>query len=142
MIAFAEYAIATGDEERLARATSLYRLLIRYYQNGELLPPKVYPQTRRAKSHAMPMILLATLLTEVIRSHAHEILTRQDTQTLIDQLKEKSEARDLATPNVDPEEVAKLAKTAIEYPPMQASASMNLDAVKKKIQAAAAGHGR
>jgi arylsulfatase len=40
------------------------------------------------------------------------------------------------------QEVAKLAKTAIEYPPMQASASMNLDAVKKKIQAAAAGHGR
>ena len=40
------------------------------------------------------------------------------------------------------QEVAKLAKTAIEYPPMQASASMNLDAVKKKIQAAQAGHGQ
>jgi arylsulfatase len=39
-------------------------------------------------------------------------------------------------------EVAKLAKTAIEYPPMQAAASFNLDGVKKKIQAAAAGHGQ
>ncbi len=40
------------------------------------------------------------------------------------------------------QEVAKLAKTAIEYPPMQASASFNLDAVKKKIAASAAGHGQ
>jgi arylsulfatase len=40
------------------------------------------------------------------------------------------------------QEVAKLAKTAIEYPPMQASASFNLDAVKKKVQAAAAAHGQ
>ena len=30
--------------------------------------------------------------------------------------------------------VAKLAKTAVEYPPMQAPATFNLDAVKKKIQ--------
>ena len=36
------------------------------------------------------------------------------------------------------QEVAKLAKTAIEYPPMQASASFNLDAVKKQIEAARA----
>jgi arylsulfatase len=39
-------------------------------------------------------------------------------------------------------EVAKLATTAIEYPPMQAAASFNLEAVQKKIQAAAAGHGQ
>jgi len=31
------------------------------------------------------------------------------------------------------QEVAKLAKTAIDFPPMQASASFNLDAVKKKV---------
>jgi hypothetical protein len=31
------------------------------------------------------------------------------------------------------EEVGKLAKTAIDYPPMQAGGSFNLDAVKKKI---------
>jgi hypothetical protein len=31
------------------------------------------------------------------------------------------------------QEVAKLAMTAIEYPPMQKGASFNLDAVKEKI---------
>ena len=38
------------------------------------------------------------------------------------------------------QEVAKLAKTAIAYPPMQKSASFNLDAVKKKIAEAQAAH--
>jgi arylsulfatase len=33
------------------------------------------------------------------------------------------------------EEVAKLAQTAIKYPPMQEGASFNLDAVKKRIAA-------
>ena len=32
------------------------------------------------------------------------------------------------------QEVAKLAKTAIDYPPMQDPASFNLEAVKKKIE--------
>lgn len=36
--------------------------------------------------------------------------------------------------------VAKLAMTAIEYPPMQDPASFNLDAVKKKIEAAIKEH--
>jgi len=31
------------------------------------------------------------------------------------------------------QEVAKLAQTAIEYPPMQAPASFNLEAVKREI---------
>ncbi len=39
-------------------------------------------------------------------------------------------------------EVEKLAKSAIEFPPMQASASFNLDAVKKKMAESAAGHGQ
>jgi len=34
------------------------------------------------------------------------------------------------------ETVAKLALTAIDYPPMQDPASFNLDAVKKQIEAA------
>ena len=34
------------------------------------------------------------------------------------------------------QEVAKLAKTAIDYPPMQDPASFNLDAIKKQIAAA------
>jgi len=60
VMAFSEYAMAARDEERLGRAKSLFKLLIRYYRNPELLPPKIYPETRRVKSHAMPMILLAT----------------------------------------------------------------------------------
>jgi arylsulfatase len=38
------------------------------------------------------------------------------------------------------EEVAKLAQTAIDYPPMQAGASFNLDAVKKQVEAAKPHH--
>jgi arylsulfatase len=40
------------------------------------------------------------------------------------------------------EEVAKLAKTALEYPPLQAGASFNLDAVKKQIAEAQAAHAK
>ena len=40
------------------------------------------------------------------------------------------------------EEVAKLAMSAIEYPPMQKGASFNLDAVKARIAAAAAAQGK
>ncbi len=38
------------------------------------------------------------------------------------------------------QQVSELAKSAIEYPPLQESASFNLDAVKKKLQDTAAGH--
>ncbi len=38
------------------------------------------------------------------------------------------------------QEVGKIAQTAIEYPPMQAGASFNLDAVKAAIQKAMASH--
>jgi arylsulfatase len=40
------------------------------------------------------------------------------------------------------QEVAKLAMTAVEYPPMQKGASFNLDAVKAKIEAARTGMGK
>jgi hypothetical protein len=36
--------------------------------------------------------------------------------------------------------VGKLAKTAIDYPPMQAPATFNLDAIKTKIQEALKDH--
>jgi arylsulfatase len=38
------------------------------------------------------------------------------------------------------QQVAKLAMTAVDYPPMQAPASFNLDAVKEKIQEAVKEH--
>jgi hypothetical protein len=40
------------------------------------------------------------------------------------------------------QEVAKLAETAIEYPPMQKGASFNLEAVKAQIEAAVKQHAR
>jgi len=40
------------------------------------------------------------------------------------------------------EEVAKLAKTAIDYPPMQPGASFNLEAIKKQIAEKAAAHAK
>ena len=64
-IALAEYARATGSKEMLQRARDLFRLIIKYYTTPGLLPPKLNPETRRLKSHAMPMILLAT--SQVIR---------------------------------------------------------------------------
>ena len=60
------------------------------------LPAKWITENQRERAELMgysvvePGPVLITVLTEIIRSHAHEILTRQDTQTLIDQLKEKS----------------------------------------------------
>ena len=58
VMAFSEYAIAAGDQQRLKKAQNLFQLLVRYKNNPELLPPKIYPQTRSARSHAMSMILL------------------------------------------------------------------------------------
>lgn len=71
-IAFSEYARAAQDPERLERARNLYHLIIRYHTNPGLLPPKIYPQTRQAKSHAMPMILLAT--TQQLRKNGDDPL--------------------------------------------------------------------
>ena len=75
VIAFAEYSQAARDKSRLQKARNLYKLLIRYYQNPKLLPPKFYPQTRRMKSHAMPMILLAT--AQQIRKTGDDPLYKQ-----------------------------------------------------------------
>jgi hypothetical protein len=38
------------------------------------------------------------------------------------------------------QEVAKLAQTAIEFPPMQAPASFNLEAVKREVEEKIKGH--
>lgn len=60
------------------------------------LPAKWIADTAREQAELMgytvvePPAVLATHLTEVIKSHAFEILTRQDTQAHIDRIKEKS----------------------------------------------------
>jgi len=85
VIALAEYARATGDKKRLQKARDLYRLILHHHRTPGLLPPKFIAQTREAKSHAMPMILIATsqqirkadddpLYNEVITDSIREIL--------------------------------------------------------------------
>ncbi len=59
-IAFAEYAQATKSAEALDRAKNVYRLIVDLYRNPQKLPPKTVPATRPMKSHAIPMIMLAT----------------------------------------------------------------------------------
>jgi N-acylglucosamine 2-epimerase len=59
-IALAEYARAAADEQLKERAFDLFDLILRYHRTPGLLEPKVFPETRRARSHAMPMILLVT----------------------------------------------------------------------------------
>ena len=60
IIACAEYAKATRDKKALGRAKDTYRLVIDLYRRPGSLPPKVFPETRLVKSHAMPMTLLNT----------------------------------------------------------------------------------
>ncbi len=60
------------------------------------LPAKWISENAREEAELLgytvvePPDVLATHLTEILKIHAYEILTRQDTQKLVDQLKEKS----------------------------------------------------
>ena len=60
VIGLAEYARAAGDETALQRAIDTYRLVVDCLREPGRLEPKVYPETRRAKSHNVSMIMLAT----------------------------------------------------------------------------------
>jgi N-acylglucosamine 2-epimerase len=75
VIALAEFARAASDEQALQQANDLFRLILRYHKTPGLLEPKVIPATRQLKSHAMPMILLAT--TQVLRQAGDNALYRQ-----------------------------------------------------------------
>ena len=66
-IACAEYARATGDQRALGKARDLYHLIIDFTRSPGRLTPKVLPETRVTRVHAMPMILLAT--TQELRKH-------------------------------------------------------------------------
>ena len=60
VIGLAEYARATGDAAALNRAIDTYRLVVDHLRHPTKLQPKVFPETRRAKSHNVSMIMLAT----------------------------------------------------------------------------------
>ena len=59
-VGLAEYAKASGDDEARQEAADLFKLIIKYHKTPGLLEPKGISTTRSLKSHAMPMILLAT----------------------------------------------------------------------------------
>ncbi|MFH1614327.1 MAG: AGE family epimerase/isomerase [Planctomycetota bacterium] len=80
VIALAEYAKASGDEKAKKQACDLYRLILRYHKEPNLMEPKTIPQTRQLKSHAMPMILLAT----------SQVLQQIDDDSLYKQIIEES----------------------------------------------------
>ena len=60
VIGCAEYARATGDAIALQRAIDTYQLVIDHLRHPQKLEPKIYPSTRRSKSHNTSMIMLAT----------------------------------------------------------------------------------
>ncbi len=75
IIAFAEYAKASGDGRAAERAMEIFRLLMRYHTTPGLCEPKVNPDTRPMKGLAMPMILLATI--QVLRQVSDDPLLRE-----------------------------------------------------------------
>lgn len=58
VLAFAEYARASGDKTCLVKARELAMLILDLKDRPGALEPKVYPETRRMRSHAMSMILI------------------------------------------------------------------------------------
>ena len=84
VIACAEYSRATGDEEALERADDTYRLMIDLYRTPGSLPPKVVPETRVTKAHAMPMILLST--TQELRQADADTLYAEVVDDAIDEV--------------------------------------------------------
>ncbi|MBK36625.1 MAG: flagellar biosynthesis protein FlhA [Gemmatimonadetes bacterium] len=95
-------SVATGDIE-----TKSLLAMDPGYVEGEIdgqgtvepafgLPAKWIADTAREQAEILgytvvePPAVLATHLTEIIKSHASEILTRQDTQTHVDRIREKS----------------------------------------------------
>ena len=84
-IGLAEYAKAAKDEQARNESCDLFKLIMRYHTTPGMLEPKGIPGTRALKSHAMPMILLATsqvlrqvdddpIYDQVIDASLHEVL--------------------------------------------------------------------
>lgn len=61
IIAFSEYAKASGDREALTSAKNILELVLKYYRTKGSLPAKTYPETRQTRSLSMPMILINTI---------------------------------------------------------------------------------
>jgi len=58
-VAYAAYARATADEKVAQKALDMFKLIFRYL-DGDLLPPKVIPSTRKMRTLGMPMMAICT----------------------------------------------------------------------------------
>ncbi len=66
VIAFAEYARASGEKECLELAKKTMKLIQELRNKPGALEPKIYPETRRTRDHSMAMIQINTL--QVLRA--------------------------------------------------------------------------
>lgn len=84
VMGLAEFAKATGEDWARQKAAEVFDTLVRYHTTPGLLEPKVNPDVRNLKGHAMPMILLATaqvarqvddrpIYNEIIDNSIHEV---------------------------------------------------------------------
>ena len=93
-IACSEYSRASGDPEALQQAKATVRLMMELHKNPDKLSPKVIPETRVTKAHAMPMILLATTqeLQKVDNDSVYEEIADQSLKELLQFIKPEKKA--------------------------------------------------
>src|SRR4029453_2058964 len=84
VIAMAPFGRAAGDERARAKALDLFRFLLMYPRQPELLEPKLIPTTRRAKGLAMPMILIVT--AQELRKSVDDPVCTQVIDACIDEI--------------------------------------------------------
>lgn len=58
IMGYAEFYLATREEEVRQRAINLFKLFLHYYTTPNCFPPKVNPETRHTKGHSIVMIML------------------------------------------------------------------------------------
>ena len=59
VMAYVQLFLATGNQEWKQKAEKLYKTILMFYHNPELLPPKFYP-VRKTKAHNIPMIIVCS----------------------------------------------------------------------------------
>jgi len=59
VMAYIQLYLITGEKKWKEKAEKLYKTIMMYYYNPELLPPKFYP-ARKVKAHNIPMIISCT----------------------------------------------------------------------------------
>lgn len=74
-IAMAQYSLATGDKSYADKAIELFKQVLYYRENPQLLEPK-YREGLQAKGHSLCMILIDTA-ARIREAIDHPILTRQ-----------------------------------------------------------------